>query len=84
MIYNESTVFIIKYEPLIGVSLGGLLVAGGIFLSWRIKQLGLGYDPERSLAFEAFDYFQFIWKDEKPEKEPKDDTETAIDKEVAD
>ena len=36
------------------------------------------------LAFEAFDYFQFIWEDEKPEKEPKDDTETSIDKEVAD
>jgi hypothetical protein len=68
-----------KYGPYIGVGLGGILIAVGIFLSWTIKQLWLVYDPERSLAFEPFDYFPFIWEDAKSEEDPIAETETSID-----
>ena len=68
--------FIVASVPYIGLALGALLLSGGIFLSWRIKQLWLVYDPERSLAYEPFDYF--IWEDEEPEEDPNDEKETAI------
>ena len=66
--------WMIKYGPYVGVGVGGFLIAGGIFLSWTIKQLWLTYDPERLLAFEPFDYFPFMWEDEQPQEEPKDET----------
>ena len=72
--------FLGSYSTYIGVGLGAPLVAGGIFLSWRIKQLWLVYDPERSLAYKPFDYF--IWEDEELEEEPEDNTETAIDEDT--
>ena len=74
--------FIVASVPYIGLALGALLLSGGIFLSWRIKQLWLVYDPERSLAYEPFDYF--IWEDEEPEEDPKDEKETAIVEDVVD
>ena len=55
--------WMMKYGPYVGVGVGGFLIAGGIFLSWTIKQLWLTYDPERLLAFEPFDYFPFMWED---------------------
>ena len=71
--------FRVKYGPYIGVGLGGIFIAGGIFLSWTIKQLWLAYDPERSLAFEPFDYFPFIWEVTTYEEDPITETETSID-----
>ena len=42
---------LVIYSPYIGIGLGAPLVGAGIFLSWRIKQIWITYDPERSLAF---------------------------------
>ena len=74
----------LKFGPYIGVGAGLPLVAAGVFLSQRIKQLWLVYDPERSLAFEPFDYFPLIWEEDEPEEELKDETETSIYQESAD
>jgi hypothetical protein len=78
---NESWIYLFflrKYGPYIGVGLGAIFIAGGIFLSWTIKQLWLAYDPERSLAFEPFDYFPFIWEVAKSEEDPIAEIETSI------
>jgi hypothetical protein len=76
--YNATTLFLIQTGPYIGAGLGASLIAGGIFLGWRIKQLWLVYDPERSLAYEPFDYF--VWEDEEPVEQPtKTETDTTIE-----
>ena len=76
--FSASSYFLVYTGAYIGIALGVPLVAGGIFLGWRIKQLWLAYDPERSLAYEPFDYF--IWEDEEPVEEPtKTETDTTID-----
>ena len=74
--------FFVESGPYFGLALGALLLSGGIFLSWRIKQLWLVYDPERSLAYEPFDYF--IWEDEEPEEDPEDNEKTQIDDNTGD
>ena len=74
--------FLTANGPYLGVGLGSILVAGGVFLGWRIKQLWLEFDEDRSLAFEPFDYF--IWEDEEPEEKPEDNTEIAIDEDTED
>jgi len=74
--FGNNGGFLTANGPYFGVGLGSLLVAGGIFLGWRIKQLWLEFDEDRSLALEPFDYF--IWEDEEPEEEPEEETETTI------
>jgi hypothetical protein len=75
---DNTVIWMVKYGPYIGVGAGLPLVAAGVFLSWRIKQLWLVYDPERSLAFEPFNYFPLIWEEDEPEEEIKDETETSV------
>ncbi len=64
-LFVMSGMSLVIYSAYIGIGLGAPLVGAGIFLSWRIKQIWITYDPERSLAFQPFDYF--IWEDEEPE-----------------
>lgn len=35
--YNAATLFLVQTGPYIGVAFGASLLAGGIFLGWRIK-----------------------------------------------
>ena len=60
------------YGPFIGVGAGLIFISAGIFLSWRIKQIWLYYDPDRSLALEPFDYFPNAWEteEEDPQEQP--------------
>jgi hypothetical protein len=55
--------FLHQIAPYIGVGVGLPLVGVGIFLGWRIKQLWLVYDPDRSMAYVPFDY---LWDEEEP------------------
>ena len=80
--FGNNGGFLTANGPYFGVGLGSILVAGGVFLGWRIKQLWLEFDEDRSLALAPFDYF--VWEDEEPEEEPKEETETAIDEDGVD
>lgn len=55
--------------------LGVFAIGGGIFMGWRMKQIWLEFDPQRSMAYQEFDYF--VWYDEMD----MDDTEFAEDDE---
>ena len=81
-IFAMSGMELLIYSAYIGIGLGAPLVGAGIFLSWRIKQIWITYDPERSLAFQPFDYF--IWEDEEPEEDPEDNEKTQIDDNTGD
>lgn len=50
-LFVMSGMSLVIYSAYIGIGLGAPLVGAGIFLSWRIKQIWITYDPERSLAF---------------------------------
>lgn len=54
------------------VVLGMAFVNGGMLINWRIKQIWLYFDPERTLMYEPFDYFQ--WTDD----EQSNDIDTEI------
>ena len=81
-LFVMSGMSLVIYSAYIGIGLGAPLVGAGIFLSWRIKQIWITYDPERSLAFQPFDYF--IWEDEEPEEDPEDNEKTQIDDNTGD
>ena len=81
-LFAMSGMELVIYSPYIGIGLGAPLVGAGIFLSWRIKQIWITYDPERSLAFQPFDYF--IWEDEEPEEDPEENEKTQIDDNTGD
>ena len=81
-IFAMSGMELLIYSAYIGIGLGAPLVGAGIFLSWRIKQIWITYDPERSLAFQPFDYF--IWEDEEPEEDPEENEKTQIDDNTGD
>ena len=81
-LFMMSGMSLVIYSAYIGIGLGAPLVGAGIFLSWRIKQIWITYDPERSLAFQPFDYF--IWEDEEPEEDPEDNEKTQIDDNTGD
>ena len=72
------TLLLIDLPFFVVICAGVPLVATGIFLGWRIKQLWLVFDPERSLAFQPFEYFPLLWQNKEPE-EPKEETDTAIE-----